>query len=119
MKSFSAVSEKNKKKATVRCGDFESVVVSVECPKDFAEGEAYDVIYDLVDEEGVHFPYKERFFTDTSIERTANFADYLDKIGVGRNNIDGFVGVKEKISIRKKVFNGKARATIVSREVIC
>ena len=118
MKSFNAVSEKSKKKSTVKCGDFESTVVSVETPQDFVEGEAFDITYDLVDENGTHHSYRERFYADTSNERTATFADYLDNIGVGRENIENFVGTKEKISIRKKVSKNQARPTIVSREVI-
>lgn len=118
MKSFGSVIEKNQKTPRTKCGDFESTVVSVATPPDFVEGEAFDITYDLIDENGTHYPYKERFFADTTYERSAKFSDYLDRIGVGRKTVENFVGVKEKISIRKKVTNGKARATIVSREVI-
>lgn len=118
MKSFSAVSEKNKKKATVICGDFDSIVASVECPADFVEGDAYDIHYELTDANGDKFPYWERFYADPTNERTSAFNDYLESIGLSMEDIYNFVGTKEKISIRKKVSRNQARPTIVSREVI-
>lgn len=117
MKTFNAVSEKNKK-ASVRCGDFESTVISIECPADFVEGDAYDIYYELTDANGDKFPYWERFFADLTNERTSNFNDYLESMGLSMKNIDNFVGTKEKISIRKKVSRNQARPTIISREVI-
>lgn len=104
---------------TVKVGVYESVVTSIKYCSDFDIEEAFEVKYDLVDEKGVHYSHKEVFYNNVKNERTRAFFKYLTDNGICLDNVDTFVGCRERLVFKKQIgSNQKAYINIVSRQFL-
>ena len=107
-----------RKKSRLVPGDYDAVVISVDDAPGFVPGDAFRVTYELT-RNGKSYTYHETFINDLGVDRTAEFADYLAKNGIPTDDIDQFVGRREKVKLLKENLGGRGiHLNIVEREMV-
>ena len=93
-------------------------VLSVEwCDSDrYGFEGAYEVIYQITTEDGRVFRHREVFKTTLNNKRTRDFENYLADNGI--ENLDDFVGKREKLTFQHKIVDGYTFSNIVKREFL-
>ena len=104
------------KKKLLAPGTYESVVTSVAYAAAYVEGKAIELHYELTAADGSVHPYSEVFFNELTNHRSAKFFEYLRSLGIPLDELEAFVGTKEKLVIKKST-SGRFM-TIESREPI-
>ena len=103
-------------KKKIKPGVHVSEVIEIRWAPGYVEGKAIEVKYKLTDEDDNVFPFKETFLTDPEHARSAKFFTYLEDNGL--DDIENFVGVKERVTIMRDVANGATFSNIVDREFL-
>lgn len=113
------MSKSNRRKKTGPSpGDYDLVVVSIEDDPGYRPGDAFRITYEL-SRNGKVYPFRETFVNDLSIERTADFVQYLADNGIPAENIDMFVGRREKVKLLKENLGERGiYLNIVEREMV-
>ena len=96
-------------------GVYDSVVTEVRWADGYDDPhEAYEVIYEITDESGNTYRHREIFKNNASSDRTNKFEDYLTDNGV--QNLNDFVGRREKLAFSYVKVNGNEFFNITDRE---
>ena len=98
-------------------GAYDSVVVDVHWSDDHEPEKAFEVVYQITDENGSAYQHSEIFFNDERNKRTTDFEDYLVKHGI--YDLVDFVGKRERLSMGYvKSLNGREYFNIKAREFV-
>lgn len=110
--------EKNSRKKTLKPGIYTSKVVSIGYDEEYDGEDAIRVKYELTDEKGSTHTFTEIFWNTGRNERTSEFFDYLEQLGISEDNLQEFKDCRERVTIKKKVSCNVARLSIVEREFL-
>ena len=113
------ISASKKKQANgPNVGTHTSIAVKAEFDDNYADGEAFRIHYQLTDKNGQKYPFIETFYNTLKNERTAQFFEYLDGLGIecDDDGLPNVVGLRETVVLKKRV--GYSRPVIVEREAI-
>ena len=103
--------------SNVPVGKYNSVVLSVEEPKDFAPGEKAIIRYELTNDKGEKFSFKDEYLIRRATPRTYELFEYLAEYGI--DDLEDFVGCEEEVEILMRSGRyGQNFASICSREMI-
>lgn len=116
---MAARKEKTKKTRTIiKPGIYEATVTACGYDDSYAGDGAIRVAYELIGSNGKTFNHSEVFFDNDYNDRTWEFKEHLYDIGITEDNLEDFVGCKERIVVKKIVRNNRALPGIVEREFI-
>lgn len=85
---------------------------------EYVEGEAFEIRYKLLDENGYEYAHRETFFNDLDNARTAEFEEYLQQNGMTLGNPSALIGCKERLEFKKHNQNGRTYLNVVKREFV-
>ena len=102
---YPKVKTNQKKKSGIPAGQFDSKVIKVANGKNYKEGEAILLTYEL-SRNGKIYEKTETFLNTDANARSKKFFDYLKKNGVIIDTYDDFLGICEKLTLEKEVVNG-------------
>ena len=98
-------------------GVYDSVVIDVTWAAGYAPEEAYEIIYEITDNEGNKYRHREIFKTNRRNLRTAEFEEYLAENGI--EDLADFKGKHERLTFAyQEAYNGSNYFNIVEREFI-
>ena len=102
---YPKIRKNQKKKSSVPAGDFDSKIVKVANGKNYKEGEAILLTYEL-SRNGKTYEKTETFVNTDANPRSKQFFDYLRDNGVTIDTYEDFLGICEKLTLEKEVING-------------
>lgn len=102
---YPKVKKNQTKKTSIPTGQFDSKVIKVANGKNYKEGEAILLTYEL-SRNGKTYEKTETFLNTDANARSKKFFDYLKKNGVIIDTYDDFLGICEKLTLEKEVING-------------
>ena len=109
-------SSRNNRKLTH--GTYDSTITHAGDNPEYVEGEAFEIRYKLLDENGYEYTHRETFFNDLNNARTAEFEEYLQQNGLTLGNPSALIGSKERLEFKKHNQNGRIYLNIVKREFV-
>ena len=89
------------RKARLQPGEYQSQAVSVEEASGFVAGDAVTITYEL-EKAGNKWSFRETFMCQLHNPRTAAFVEYLENNGVDSQDLNDFVGCREKVQLLKE-----------------
>ena len=97
-------------------GTYCSEVCSIGFHPDYADEEAIQVKYKITNLDGVKFDYEEVFWNDDNNERSTQFFDYLEELGVPKreDGLPDLQGFEEEIELKRR--KGYRYPVIVKRD---
>ncbi len=107
-----------KSRTAIRPGTYEAIVTACGYDDSYAGDGAFSVTYELTSGNGKKIKHSEVFFDNDYNDRTWAFKEHLYNLGITVENLDDFVGCKERIIVKKIVRNNRALPGIVEREFI-
>ena len=110
--------EKTSRKNTLKPGIYTSKVILIGYDEEYDGKDAIRVRYELTDEKGSTHSFSEIFWNTEKNERTSEFFDYLEQLGISEDNLQEFKDCKERVTIKKKVSRNVARLSIVERKFL-
>lgn len=102
---YPKIRKNQKKKSSVPAGDFDSKIVKVANGKNYKEGEAILLTYELT-RNGKTYTKSETFVNSDANTRSKQFFDYLERNGVVITSYADFLGICEKLTLEKEVIDG-------------
>lgn len=109
--------EKNQRKgADIAPGTYDAVVISVESPEGFVEGQAIDVTYEICIDNGVTYHTERFLIADFRSPRTREFEAFLDSIGA--EAYEDLVGLEFELTFKYEVKAHKTWCNIVERKLL-
>ena len=108
---------KSSAKNNIPVGIYRSEVLSVEEPKEFAPGEKVVIKYELTNDKGEKFQFKEEFNLRRPTSRTYDLLNYLEEYGI--DVLEDFIGCEEEVEILMRSGRyGRNFASICNRKII-
>lgn len=102
---YPKIKRNQNKKESVPTGQFDSRVIKVANGKNYREGDAILLTYELT-RNGKTYEKTETFVNSDANERSLKFFKYLKKNGIIIENYGDFLGICEKLTLEKEVING-------------
>lgn len=102
---YPKVRKKQKKKSSIPTGQFDSKIIKVANGKNYKEGEAILLTYEL-SRNGKTYEKTETFVNTDANPISKQFFDYLRDNGVTIDTYEDFLGICEKLTLEKEVING-------------
>lgn len=102
---YPKVKKNQTKKTSIPTGQFDSKVIKVANGKNYREGEAILLTYEL-SRNGKTYEKTETFVNTDANPRSKQFFDYLRDNGVTIDTYEDFLGICEKLTLEKEVING-------------
>ena len=99
-------------------GTYDSVITYAGDNPEYVEGEAFEIRYELVGENGDRYTHRETFCNDAENARTAEFEEYLQQNGMTLGNPSALIGCKERLEFKKHNQGGRTYLNIVNREFV-
>lgn len=102
---YPKVKKNQTKKTSIPTGQVDSKVIKVANGKNYKEGEAILLTYEL-SRNGKTYEKTETFLNTDANARSKKFFDYLRENGVSIDTYEDFLGICEKLTLEKEVVNG-------------
>ena len=107
-----------KSKTGLRPGEYDCLVKELKDADGYVPGDAFTFVYELSRGDKV-WSYKETFLNDLDDVRTKALMKHLEKKGISEENIEKFVGCREKVKLLKQVVDNRGiYLNIVEREFV-
>ena len=98
-------------------GVYDSIVIDVRWAEGYAPEEAYEIIYEISNDDGNVYRHREIFKTNSRNLRTNEFETYLADNGI--EDIIDFKGKREKLTFNfVESYDGKTYFNITDREFV-
>ncbi|MBE7041053.1 MAG: hypothetical protein E7400_03700 [Ruminococcaceae bacterium] len=114
-KSFTKGSSSNNR---LKPGSYNSVVKKVEFRDDYDAQTGLQLFYELTDEDGRTYEFKELFFNVPGNPRTEALGEYLEAAGIDTDDVRNWVGLRETLTIKWNIKGTNQFLTIVERKVL-
>ena len=108
---YPTVRKNQKKNPPVPVGQFDSKIIKVANGKNYKEGEAILLTYELI-RNGKTYEKSETFLNTDANERSLKFFNYLKTNGVVIESYKDFLGICEKLTLEKEVVKGHTYTNI-------
>ena len=98
-------------KKRLKAGKYTAEVKYCDFDPEFINNSAIKVIYALTDAAGIEYEFAETYYYRLKPARTVEFMKHLASLGIDKNNLPDYVGVREEFELKK---NATTRGTMLT-----